>query len=112
MRTIWCSRCSMAAAITCAAARHYYNGHRGIRDYRRGYRQHNGLWFRSALCAAGAIIAVPSIDGRRSIVAIVRSASAHDMGLVRKPLPVLPRLDNSFQPYNGPRQQCYSPYSR
>jgi hypothetical protein len=34
----------------------YYNGHRGYRDYRRGYRQHNGYWFPLAAFGAAAIV--------------------------------------------------------
>ncbi|MFN3719647.1 MAG: BA14K family protein [Rhizobium rhizophilum] len=87
----------------------YYNGHRGYRDRRAGYRYHNGYWYPLAAFAAGAIIG----------------------GAIAQPRPVAPRAaglnprhydwcqaryrsydgrSNTFQPYNGPRQQCLSPY--
>jgi hypothetical protein len=34
----------------------YYNGHRGYRDRRPGYRYHNGMWFPLAAFGAGALI--------------------------------------------------------
>ena len=87
----------------------YWNGHRGYRDRRAGYRYHNGYWYPLAAFAAGAIIG----------------------GAIAQPRPVAPRAaglnprhyswcearyrsydarSNTFQPYNGPRQQCLSPY--
>src|SRR5262245_2694927 len=34
----------------------WYNGHRGYRDWRRGYRYHDGFWFPAAAFLGGAII--------------------------------------------------------
>jgi len=34
----------------------YYNGHRGYRERRSGYRYHNGFWFPLAAFGAGALI--------------------------------------------------------
>ncbi|SIR09069.1 BA14K-like protein [Rhizobium sp. RU20A] len=93
--------------------RHYYNGHRGYREYRRGYRQHNGLWFPLGAFAAGAIIGGALNDGRpvyRSNRAV--RVSARHVAWCENRYRSYRAYDNSYQPYNGPRQQCYSPYSR
>ncbi|MBS9478524.1 BA14K family protein [Ancylobacter sp. VKM B-3255] len=83
--------------------RHYYNGQRGYNYYRPGYREYNGWWFPGAAFAAGALIggavaSQPSYSGGGGHVAWCsqqyRSYRASD---------------NTFQPYNGPRQQCVSP---
>lgn len=34
----------------------WHKGHRGYRHYRRGYREHNGVWFPGGAFIAGAII--------------------------------------------------------
>ncbi|KKX28335.1 BA14K family protein [Rhizobium sp. LC145] len=93
----------------------YYNGHRGYRDRRAGYRYHEGYWFPLAAFAAGAVI-----GGAVAAPRYVEPAPA--------PAPVAGNLNprhydwcatryrsydsysNTFQPYNGPRQQCLSPY--
>lgn len=88
----------------------WYNGHRGYRDRRPGYRYHNGYWFPLAAFAAGAVI-----GGALSAPSAPRVAPGSDIN---------PRhydwcasryrsyrsYDNTFQPNYGPRQQCYSPY--
>lgn len=84
----------------------YYRGYRGYRHHRPGYRHHNGYWFPLAAFATGAIIggAVAAPPARAAGVnprhyqycsARYRSYDARS---------------NTFQPYNGPRQQCVSPY--
>ena len=88
----------------------YYNGHRGYRTKRPGYRYHDGYWFPLAAFAAGAIIggaiaaqpappprARAGINPRHYAWCANRYRSYH-------------RASNTFQPYHGPRQQCYSPY--
>ena len=87
------------------ADRHgYWRGHRGYRDYRPGYRRHGDFWFPPAAFIAGAIIGgvianQPSYGGGDAHVQWCydryRSYRASD---------------NTFQPYNGPRRQCNSPY--
>lgn len=88
----------------------WYGGHRGYRSYRPGYRRYNdGWWYPLAAFGAGAVIGgalaspPPVQSGPAGInprhfewcQARYRSYSAYD---------------NTFQPYDGPRQQCYSPY--
>ncbi len=94
--------------------RPYYNGHRGYRYQRPGWRSYDGWWFPPAAFITGAIVG---------------GALAQPAPVYRQPAPVYRQpsgsahvrwcydryrsyraYDNTFQPYNGPRQQCYSPY--
>lgn len=84
----------------------YYNGHRGYRYHRPGYRYHRGYWFPLAAFAAGAVIGgavaaprAPARLGQRHVNWCYDRYRSYRAS------------DNTFQPYNGPRQQCYSPYS-
>ena len=86
----------------------YYNGHRGYRQHRRGYRQHNGYWFPPAAFALGVIIG----QGNRGVAPGVRpgyTSPAH-VNWCSNRYRSYRAYDNSFQPYNGPRQVCRSPY--
>ena len=85
----------------------WYRGHRGYRYYRPGYREYNGFWFPLAAFAAGAIVgsAVNQPD-----VVYRGSGSAHVQWCYDR-YRSYRAYDNTFQPYNGPRKQCYSPYS-
>ena len=85
----------------------FYNGHRGFRQKRRGYRQHNGFWFPPAAFSFGVIIG----GGQRG--------SSHVRPGYTNPQHVrwcnnkyrsYRQRDNSFQPYHGPRRECRSPY--
>ncbi|MBB3975842.1 hypothetical protein GGQ64_001029 [Rhizobium azooxidifex] len=85
----------------------YYNGHRGYRSSRPGYRYHDGYWFPLAAFATGAIIG-GAITAPRA-PAYVGGGSAHTQWCYNR-YRSYRAYDNTFQPYNGPRQQCYSPY--
>lgn len=90
--------------------RYYYNGHRGYNYYRPGYRQYNGWWFPAAAFATGALIggaiaAQPSAPR----YAAPAAGNAHVQWCMSQ-YRSYRVSDNSFQPYNGPRQQCVSPY--
>ena len=83
---------------------HQWRGHRGYSYYRPGYRRHSdGWWYPLAAFGVGAIIGgaianQPSAGGSSHVnwcANRYRSYRAYD---------------NTFQPYNGPRQQCHSPY--
>ncbi|WP_284757447.1 BA14K family protein [Agrobacterium sp. fls2-241-TYG-188a] len=80
----------------------YYNGHRGYREYRRGYRQHDGFWFPLAAFATGAIIGGAASQARPSYGSNHQQWCASRYRSYRA-------SDNTFQPNNGPRRQCVSP---
>jgi hypothetical protein len=84
---------------------YYFNGHRGYRHHRPGYREFNGWWFPAAAFIAGAIISGSANQGR-----VVRGGSAHVQWCYDR-YRSYRASDNTFQPYNGPRQHCYSPYN-
>lgn len=83
----------------------WYNGHRGYPDRRPGYRYHNGYWFPMAAFAMGAIIGGAIQQGQPSYGNSHTSWCANRWRSYRA-------YDNTYQPYNGPRAQCVSPYGR
>ena len=84
----------------------YWNGHRGYRDYRRGYRRHGDYWFPLAAFATGALITGAIVNSENNRVYRGNSHVQWCYDRYRS----YRASDNTFQPYNGPRQQCYSPY--
>lgn len=93
----------------------YYNGHRGYRNYRRGYRRHNDFWFPAGAFIAGAIIggalSGPSYDPYYEPRRVYRGGGNAHVRWCHNRYRSYRAYDNTFQPYNGRRQQCYSPYS-
>lgn len=93
----------------------YYNGHRGSRNYRPGWRRHNDAWFPPAAFIAGAIIGgiISNEMTRPQPQPIYRGRVALPERHVRwcyNKYRSYRASDNSFQPYNGPRRECRSPY--
>jgi len=91
---------------------YYYNGYRGYNNYRPGYRRYNNQYFAPGAFAAGAIIggaigAIASQPTQRTYVA--PSGGGHVQWCYSQ-YRSYRASDNTFQPYNGPRQQCVSPY--
>ncbi|PBB87055.1 MULTISPECIES: BA14K family protein [unclassified Mesorhizobium] len=84
----------------------YWNGHRGYREYRRGYRRHGDYWFPLAAFATGALITGAIINSQNRVY---RGGDAHVQWCYDR-YRSYRAWDNTFQPYNGPRQQCISPY--
>ncbi len=84
----------------------YWNGHRGYREYRRGYRRHGDYWFPLAAFATGALISGAIINSENNRVYRGNSHVQWCYDRYRS----YRASDNTFQPYNGPRQQCVSPY--
>ncbi|WP_417434493.1 BA14K family protein [Hoeflea sp.] len=87
--------------------RGFYNGHRGSRHRRPGYRHYNGFWFPPAAFSFGVIIG----DGHRrgSHVRPGYTNPQHIRWCHNKYRSYRER-DNTFQPYHGPRRECRSPY--
>ncbi|MEJ5021901.1 BA14K family protein [Ochrobactrum vermis] len=93
----------------------YWHGYRGDRYYRHGYRRHNdGWWYPLAAFGAGAIIGGAIAAPPPPPPPVYRApaygySNAHVQWCYNR-YRSYRASDNSFQPYNGPRQQCYSPY--
>lgn len=85
---------------------HYWRGHRGYRHHRPGYRRHGDFWFPLAAFAAGAIISGAIANDRPP----ASGGSAH-VRWCYDHYRSYRAYDNTFQPYHGPRRQCYSPYN-
>ncbi len=83
----------------------YYNGHRGYRDRRSGYRYHEGYWFPLAAFDAGAIIGGAIVGSPPPAPA----SNPHIDWCLSRYRSYDP-YDNTFQPYRGPRVDCRSPY--
>jgi hypothetical protein len=81
----------------------YYNGHQGYPYQRRGYRQHNGLWFPAAAFIAGAVIGGAIINNNN------RGGSSH-VEWCYDHYRSYRAYDNTFQPNYGRRRQCNSPF--
>ncbi len=98
--------------------RGWYGGHRGYRYHRDGYRRHNdGYWYPLAAFGAGAIIGGAIASQPRYVEPAPRPAYSGGGGLNPRHTEwcsgryrSYDAYSNSFQPYNGPRQTCYSPY--
>lgn len=97
----------------------YKRGHRGEREYRRGYRQDNdGWWYPLAAFAAGAIILnqhnnsqTRNDNGGQWNHIPAQNMGAHDNWCDNR-YRSYSRSSKTFQPYNGPRRYCNSPYDR
>ncbi|RKE85881.1 BA14K family protein [Rhizobium sp. AG855] len=80
----------------------------GHRLHRPGYVYHNGLWFSPGSMRAGVIIDVPI--PRRHIVGYGGGLNPRHYSWCADRYRSYHWRSNSFQPYYGPRAQCYSPY--
>ena len=82
-----------------------WHGHRGYRDYRPGYRRHSdGWWYPLAAFGLGAAIG--------GAIANDRQAGGSHVSWCANRYRSYRAYDNTFQPNNGPRRACISPYSR
>jgi len=88
----------------------YYNNHRGSRERRPGYRQYNGFWFPPAAFIFGSILG-GVLSQQNFNTGPVRLSQQHVNWCDNRYISYR-SSDNTFQPYNGPRQQCVSPYYR
>jgi hypothetical protein len=83
----------------------YHNGYRGYRYYRPGYHHYNGWWYPAAAFVAGALITGAIVSQQQQVY----SGNAH-VNWCYSRYRSYRAYDNTYQPYYGPRQQCYSPY--
>lgn len=95
-----------------------YRGHRGSRHYRHGYRRHNGWWYPAGAFVAGAIIG-SAISGPRYYEGpryydpprrYYRGGMSAHVRWCYNRYRSYREWDNTYQPYHGPRRECYSPY--
>ncbi|WP_157019015.1 BA14K family protein [Mesorhizobium xinjiangense] len=89
--------------------RYYYRGHRGYRHYRPGYRRYNDWWFPAGAFVAGAIIGGALAQPPRTDYRVRRLSQSHVNWCYNR-YRSYRASDNTFQPYNGPRRACVSPY--
>jgi len=91
----------------------WYGGYRGYPNYHRGYRRYNGYWYPLAAFGAGAIIGGAIASQPRYVAPPPPpqyGVSSSHVAWCANRYRSYRAYDNTFQPYNGPRQQCYSPY--
>ncbi|MBB4184208.1 signal peptidase I [Sinorhizobium terangae] len=90
--------------------RYYYNGYRGYRYYRPGYRYHDGWWYPGGAFGTGVIIGGPIVRPPIARPPVARYGNRHVEWCYAR-YRSYRAYDNTYQPYGGPRRQCYSPYS-
>lgn len=90
--------------------RYYWRGHRGYREWRHGYRRHGDFWFPLAAFATGALITGAIINDRPPPRRVYRGGGSAHVQWCYDRYRSYRAYDNTYQPYNGPRRQCVSPY--
>lgn len=88
----------------------YYGGYRGYGGYRRGYRYHDGYWFPLAAFGAGALIGGAIASEPRYYARPSGGINPRHYEWCANRYRSYRGYDNTFQPNNGPRQQCLSPF--
>ena len=94
--------------VTVFSRHHGYRAH-GYRLHRPGYVYHRGLWFSPRSMRAGVIVDRPI--PRRHVVHYGGALTQHHYSWCADRYRSYHWRSNTFQPYHGPRQTCYSPYS-
>ncbi len=89
---------------------YYYNGYRGYNYRRPGYRYYNGWWYPMAAFGTGVIIGGAIAQPPRYTRPAPVYGSRHVQWCYDR-YRSYRAYDNTYQPYGGPRRQCYSPYS-
>lgn len=88
----------------------WYNGYRGRRHPRRGWRQHDGWWFPPAAFALGAIIGGAFAEQPHYYRYRSEGLPRRHILWCERHYQTYRRWDNSFVPRIGVRAQCASPY--
>ena len=91
----------------------WLNGHRGYRHHRPGYRKHRGFWFPPSAFSVELYIDDRDWDRPRRYERRYdrRGNSRAHVEWCYDTYRSYRASDNTFQPFNGPRRPCYSPYS-
>ena len=91
-----------------------WRGYRGYPHYRNGYREYNGWWYPLAAFTTGAVIGNAINDGYYNNGYYDNGSygvgKSYDTQWCYNRYRSYRAYDNTYQPYNGPRRQCYSPY--
>jgi hypothetical protein len=91
-----------------------WNGYRGSRYRRPGYRRRSdGWWYPAAAFTAGALIGAAASQPRTTVVHHHHGPSnnSRHVSWCMNRFRSYRVSDNTFQPNSGPRRQCVSPYS-
>jgi len=88
----------------------YYRGFRGYRYARPGYRYYNGWWFPGAAFVTGAIIGGALAAQSEPIYRPRNYGGGDHVEWCYNRYRSYRASDNTYQPYEGPRRQCVSPY--
>lgn len=83
----------------------YYRDRWHDRRHGRYYRHRSNAWVPLAILGMGAAIGSATANDRR-----VYSGGHSHVSWCANRYRSYRAYDNTFQPYNGPRRQCYSPY--
>jgi hypothetical protein len=89
---------------------YYYNGQRGYRDRRAGFRFYNGFWFPNSAFSFGFSVGSDRDNWRGRDRDRMGNWDRH-VEWCQDRYRSYRESDNTFQPYSGPRQECVSPYS-
>ena len=103
-----------------SGSNYYYNGHRGYNHYRPGYRSYGDYWFPAGAFVAGALLGgalaspgpgyyAPRYYAPRRVYRSSGSSSHVEWCYNR--YRSYDAASDTYQPYNGPRRTCYSPYN-
>ncbi|MCO5734029.1 BA14K family protein [Rhizobium sp. SSA_523] len=88
--------------------RGFYHGHRGSREYRKGYRRHSdGWWYPLAAFGAGVVIG-GALNGQP---AQGRSLSSRHVQWCSSQYRTYRASDDTYVPRVGVRARCNSPYN-
>lgn len=85
--------------------RYYRDRWHHRRHYGRYYRHRDNAWVPLAILGMGAVVGSSVARDRR-----VYSGGRSHVSWCANRYRSYRAYDNTFQPYNGPRRQCYSPY--